>query len=120
MAAVTKGTAYPSVPVGEMRVIRGTVTQDVAAGDLLVRGANGWSIGDATVPANKRGFAAMNYKAGDNHCSIFTHGQMSGWTGLTPGTPLYPGAAGGLDTVAVTGFTGLIHAISTDAVEFTL
>ncbi len=45
---------------------------------------------------------------------------MSGWTGLTPGTPLYPDAAGGLNTVAVTGFTGLIHAISTDAVEFTL
>jgi hypothetical protein len=120
MAIATRVKARPSFPVGEGRVVRGTVTEDVTAGELLIRGANGWSRSTAADPANKRGFAAQDYKAGDAHCSILLQGQMEGWTGLTPGAPLYPAAGGALETVAVAGFTGLIHAISATAVEFVL
>ena len=121
MAAVTKGAKIRvSVPVGYERGMRGTVTEDVEEGDLLVLGASGWSRSTAANPANKRGFAAQSYAAGRADCSILTHGNLAGYTGLTPGAPLFPAAAGGLETVAVAGFTGLIHAISATEIEFTL
>lgn len=122
MAAATRGPKiHPCIPVGYERVsmIR-TVTEAVVAGDLLILGANGWSKSTAASPGDKRGFAAMDYAAGRRDCSIHTHGEMDGFTGLTPGAPLYPAAAGGLETVAVAGFTGLIHAVSATAIEFTL
>jgi hypothetical protein len=97
-----------------------TVTEAVQAGDLLILGASGWSRSPNTTPAAKHGFAAQNYAAGQTNCSILFHGEMDGWTGLTPGAPLYPGVTGGLDDAAVTGFTGLIHALSATRIGFTL
>lgn len=121
MAAVTRVKARPVTPVG-YEFVSGVnvVTEDVTAGDLLVLGANGWSKSTASNPANKRGFAAQDYKAGDRFCSILTTGEMDGWSGMTPGVPLYPDAAGGLETTAVSGFTGLIHAVSATRIAFTL
>jgi len=122
MAAVTRSsTVYPCMPPGyEVVSTAATVTENVAAGDLLMLGAAGWSRSPATTPAAKRGFAAQSYVAGQSNCSILFHGEMDGWTGLTPGAPLYPGATGGLDDAAVAGFTGLIHALSATRIGFTL
>lgn len=121
MAVVVKGPRIrPTMPVGYERGQRGTVTQDVTQGDLLVLGAAGWSLSTAADPANKRGFAAQDYVSGRADCSILTHGNLDGYTGLIAGVPLYPAAAGALETVAVVGFTGLMHAISATEIEFTL
>ena len=122
MAAVARSSAcFPCMPPGYEVVSAAAVAGEaLTAGDLVVLTATGWFKSTATNPANKRGFAAQNYKAGQTNCSILFHGEMDGWTGLTPGVPLYPGAAGGLDDVAVTGFTGLIHALSATRVGFTL
>jgi len=124
MAAVTKGTKVrPCMPVGYERVshIR-TVTEDVEAGDLLILGANGWSLSDGTDPDGKYGFAAQDYAAGRKDCSVLGDGEMDGFTGLTAGTPLFPSTTveGGLDTTAVVGFTGRIHAVSATMIEFSL
>lgn len=121
MAVVTRVKARPTVPVGYERVSAvKTVKVDVVAGDLLVLEADGWAISTAANPTHKRGFAAQDYKAGRNDCSIFTHGEMDGWSGMTPGVPLFPAAAGALESTPVAGFTGQIHAISATAIEFTL
>jgi len=97
------------------------VTEAVLAGDLLMLGPNGWAKSAATTPAAKRGFAAMDYAAGRADCSVVTSGELSGFTGLVTGDPLFPSAvAGGLETVAVVGFTGLIHAVSATMIAFTL
>lgn len=123
MAAITRGTdARPSMPVGYERVSAvKTVAEAVVKGDLLVLGVNGWSKSTAAAPTAKRGFAAQTYAAGRRDCSILTHGEMAQYgTGMTAGVALYPGAAGGLDDVAVIGWVGLIHAINATDVEFTL
>ena len=123
MAVVAKGTKVrPCVPVGyevvsDVRV----VTENVTAGDLLILGPNGWSRSTNATPANKRGFAAQDYAAGRADCSIFTSGELDGFTGLVPGDPLYPSAtAGAIDTTALAGFVGLIHAVSATRIAFTL
>ena len=121
MAVVTRVKARPCMAVGYEVVsnVR-VVTEAVTAGDLLVLGAAGWSKSTAANPANKRGFAAQDYYAGQRDCSIITTGEMDGWSGMTRGVPLYPAAAGALETVAVAGFTGLIHADSASRISFTL
>jgi len=109
------------MPVGyEVVMEASVVTEAVVAGDLLMLGPTGWSRSPATTPAAKRGFAAQDYRAGQKDCSIIIQGEMDGWSGLTPGAPLYPGATGGLDDAAVAGFVGLIHAVSATRIQFTL
>ncbi len=124
MAAITRTAALtrPQMPVGYERVSAiKTVTEAVAQGDCLVLGPNGWSKGTAATPAAKRGFAAQAYAAGRRDCSILTHGELAHYgTGMTPGAPLYPDAAAGLNDVAVVGFVGMIHAINATDIEFTL
>lgn len=122
MALVTKGALIrPSFAVGYEVFSQVTVvTEDVEAGDLLILTADGWSISTAANPTHKRGFAVQDYLAGRADCSIATTGELEGFTGLTPGVPLYPAAAGDLETTAVVGFTGLLHAVSETAIAFTL
>lgn len=120
MAVATRVKARPCMPVGYEVVMRGTVSVAVVAGDLLVLSATGWALSTAANPTFKRGFAAQDYAAGRADCSIITTGEMDGWSGMTPGVPLFPAAAGALEDVAVVGFTGLLHAVSATRIAFTL
>ena len=104
MAAVTRVKARPCTPVGyEVVEKAATLTEDVTAGDLLTLGASGWSkAGTSTVSAH--GIALQDGYAGQKDASVGIQGEMDGFSGMTPGTPLYPSGttAGGLDTVAPT------------------
>lgn len=121
MAAVTRVKARPVTPVGyEVVSDVKIVTAAVTAGDMVILTANGWAPSTAANPTYKRGFAAQDYYAGQRDCSILTTGEMDGWSGMTPGVPLYPDAAAGLETVAVVGFVGLVHAVSATRIAFTL
>jgi hypothetical protein len=121
MATITRVKCRPSMPVGYERVHSvKVVTEAVVAGDLLILGVNGWSLSPVTTPDAQHGFAAQDYYAGQTDCSILIDGEMDGWSGMTPGAALYPGAAGILVDVALTGFTGLIHAATATAISFSL
>lgn len=121
MATITRVKARPTMPVG-YEVVHPVkiVTEAVVAGDLLILGANGWSLSPVTTPGAKHGFAAQDYYAGQKNCSILTEGEMDGWSGMTAGTPLFPGATGTLVDVALAGFVGMIHASSATAITFSL
>jgi hypothetical protein len=101
MAAVVRVKCRPVSPVGyEVNDVGVAVTAWVA-GDLLTNGAGGWSKAAAgTLLAH--GIALQDAYAGQGGCSIGIQGEMDGFSGLTPGDPLYPSAsvAGGLDTTA--------------------
>lgn len=121
MAVVTRVKARPCMPVGyEVVSPAATVSVACVAGDLMEKVSGVWQLSTAANPTRKRGFAAQNYYAGQKDCSIIHHGEMDGWSGLIDGDPLYPAAAGALETVAVVGFVGLIHAVSTTRIQFTL
>lgn len=99
MAAVTRVKARPCAPAGYEVNDKGLAAEAWVAGDLLTNGADGWSKADAgTIFAH--GIALQDAYAGQGNCSIGIQGEMDGFSGLTPGAPLYPSAAvaGGLDT----------------------
>jgi hypothetical protein len=101
VAAVTRVKARPCTPVGYEVVDVGTVTEAVVAGDLLKNTVNGWTkLAAEAVEAD--GIALQDYYAGQGGCSIGIHGEIDGFSGMTPGTPLYPSGAvaGGIDTTA--------------------
>lgn len=106
MAAVTRVKGRPCTPVGYEVVDKGKVTEAVTAGDLLVNGAAGWSKAAAGA-INAHGIALQDYYANQEGCSIGIQGEMDGFSGLTPGAPLYPSGAvaGGLDTTAPVYYT---------------
>lgn len=100
-AAVSRGTVRVCTPVGYEVVDKGTATESMVAGDLVKNGASGW--GKCPAGATEAdGIALKNYYAGQQGCDFGIHGEMDGFSGLTPGTPLYPSGAtaGGLDTTA--------------------
>lgn len=101
MAAVTRVKARPVSPPGYEVNDKGTLTEAVTAGDLLKNGASGWSKAAAGA-TEADGIALMDGYAGQAGFSIGIHGEMDGWSGMTPGTALYPSGsvAGGLDTTA--------------------
>lgn len=106
MAAVTRVKSHPCTPVGYEYVTEGAVlTEAVFAGDLLIQGASGWSklLGNSVANLTaRRGMAMQDGYAGQRDASIAIHGEADGFSGMTPGAPLYPSAsvAGGIDTVA--------------------
>jgi hypothetical protein len=101
MAAVTRVKARPVTPAGYEVVDKGIAVEAWVAGDLLVNGASGWSKAP-TGTLLAHGIALQDAYAGQGGCSIGLHGEMDGFSGLTPGDPLYPSGAvaGGLDTTA--------------------
>lgn len=106
MSAVTRVKAHPVTPVGYEVVDKGLLTGDVVAGDLLTLGAGGWSKA-ATSVKNAHGIALMDGYAGQGGFSVGIQGEMDGFSGMTPGTPLYPSGstAGGIDTTAPVFYT---------------
>lgn len=103
MAAVTRVTARPVTPVGYEFYDSGTLTEDVTAGDLLINGASGWSKA-TTSTVNAHGIALQDGYSGQANFPIGVQGEVDGFSGMTPGTALYPSGstAGGLDTTAPT------------------
>jgi hypothetical protein len=83
-----------------------TAAEDLEAGELCYLDADGWhlAIDDQAIAGTKLGFAAQDYDEGRKDCSILFQGEIDGFSGLTPGVPLFPSAstAGGLDTTVPT------------------
>lgn len=101
MAAVTRVKARPCSPAGYEVNDKGTLTEAVVAGDLLVNGASGWSKAP-TGTTLAHGIALKDGYAGQAGFDIGIQGEMDGFSGMTPGAALYPSGAtaGGLDTTA--------------------
>jgi hypothetical protein len=107
MPAVTRVKARPCTPVGYEVVDKVELTEDVEAGDLLkYTGAENDGQSKASKAAagatEADGIALQNGYAGQRGFSMGIQGEMDGFSGMTPGTALYPSAAvaGGLNTAA--------------------
>lgn len=101
MAAITRVKARPCTPVGYEVVDKGNLTENVTAGDLLKNGANGWSrLAAGATEAD--GIALQDGFAGQRGFDVGIQGEMDGFSGMVPGTPIYPSpaVAGGLDDEA--------------------
>lgn len=119
MAAVTRVKGRPVTPVGYEVVDPGLAAEDFVAGDLAKNTASGW----VKLPAGATepdGIALQDYYAGQGGCSFGIQGEMDGFSGLTPGTPLYPSAsvAGGLDTTVVSGATIRVKACKATRIRY--
>ncbi|HVL41282.1 MAG TPA: hypothetical protein VM348_03930 [Brevundimonas sp.] len=108
MAAVTRVKARPVSPPGYEVNDKGKAAVAITAGDLLIitdaTPGNGyekvWDLAPTTTD-NAHGIALMDAKAG-LIVSVGIQGEMDGFSGMTPGDPLYPSGdvAGGIDTTA--------------------
>ena len=119
MAAVVRVKARPCTVVGYEVVDKGTLTQAVVAGDLLVNGASGW----AKAPTNAteaHGIALQDGYAGQSGFSIGIQGEMDGFSGMTPGAPLFPSdaVAGGIDTTPPSGAVARMRAASATRIRY--
>jgi hypothetical protein len=110
MAVMTRVKARPVPPVGYEVNDKGQAKVSIVAGDLLIMTADAPSNGyervwdkAATGTAEAHGIALMDAVAGQI-VSVGIHGEMDGWTGLVPGTALYPSGttAAALDDTART------------------
>jgi hypothetical protein len=120
MAAVTRSKARPCTPVGYEVVDKGTLTEDVTAGDLLTLGASGWAKAATSGITEAMGIALQNGYSGQAGFSVGIQGEMDGFSGMTPGAALYPstGTAGGLDTTAIAGATVRIRAVTASRIRY--
>jgi hypothetical protein len=132
MAAVTVVKARPVTPVGyEVNDGPGfSATEDLVAGNLLVLGASGWSK-TPTNTVEPHGICLKDCPSGFTP-DVGIQGEMDGFSGLTPGAPLYPSGstAGGIDTTATTFYNAAttpavavpasarIRAVSTTRIRF--
>ncbi len=107
MAAVNRVKARPCTPVGYEVVDKVQLDGDVVAGDLLTYTGDvseGQSVMEkapaGTVEAH--GIALQDGYEGQRGFSVGIQGEMDGFSGLTPGDPLFPSdaVAGGLDDSA--------------------
>lgn len=113
MAAVTKVRPKFVSPNGYEVVDKGTLTEAVTAGDLLVYGVAGISKA-APGAVEAHGIATQDGYAGQGGFDVLIQGEMDGFSGLTPGAPLYPSAtvAGGLDTTAPASAVARVRAVT--------
>ena len=124
MAAVTIVKARATSPAGYEVNDTAILAADMSAGTQVVY--NGSVSGGLAVVA-KAGTSATEAhailledgKAGDA-VSIGIQGEMDGFSGLTPGTALYPSGstAGGIDTTAPSGATIRMRAVTASRVRF--
>lgn len=98
MAAVTKVRPLHVAPTGYEVVDRGLTTEAIAVADQVVVGASG--ISKCAAGAIECHGIALKPAAQGMLVEYGVHGEMDGFSGLTPGAPLYPSAsvAGGIDT----------------------
>src|SRR5690349_15060236 len=90
---ITVSEARPCTPVGYEVVDKTTAACPllvaVAVGDLLAQGSTGWTK-TATNATDADGIALKVGVAGQIGFDIGIHGEMDGFSGLTPGAALYP------------------------------
>jgi hypothetical protein len=111
MAAVTVVKARPVSPPGYEVNDKGQAAVDLTAGTLvnITTATPGlgyekvWDKAAANAATNAHGIVLQDCKAGAT-AEIGIQGEMDGFSGLTPGSELYPSAtvAGGIDTTANT------------------
>lgn len=112
MAAITVGTLHPCSPPGYEVNDRAQAATAITKGQLLTIAAtapgNGYDyvVGIAATTALYADGIALKDAVAGGTVSVGVQGEMDGFTGMTPGTPLYPSGAtaGGLDTTAPTEF----------------
>jgi hypothetical protein len=126
MAAVTKGTVKYVTPAGMGFTDRGQAATDMLVGDLLIIATTTPNTGFEKVyqkapvsTVDPAGIVIQDCKAGEP-VNVGVIGELEGYTGLTPGAPLYssPSVVGGIDTVLVTGAIGRVRAVSTTRIRF--
>lgn len=122
MAAVTLVKAEYETPVGYEVNDSGKYSEDVTAGTQLV--INGESAGRKTwgkcptTETEAHGIAIKDGKSG-GVAEVMVVGEMGGFSGLTPGAPLYPSAsvAGGTDTTKPTNAVARIRATGANRIR---
>jgi len=126
MAQLTRGTgnSKPKLcsPPGYEVIDKGTATEVIAAGELCVIGASGWSK-TAAGATDADGVALKDYIAGQEGCDFLIQGEIDGYGmsgGITPGIDIYPSAsvAGGMQSDAVAATTLRIKATTPTRLRF--
>lgn len=128
MAAVAKTSRIRSATrVGYEVNDKGQAKTAIAAGDLVVITADAPARGYETVYdrapitgiTEAHGIALKPAVAGGT-VEVGIKGEMDGFTGLVPGTPLYPSTAtvGGIDTTAIAGAPVRARAVTPTLVRY--
>lgn len=128
MAAVAKTPRIRSATrVGYEVSDKGQAKTAIAIGDLLVITPDAPVRGYETVYdkapitgiTEVHGIALKPAVAGGT-VEVAIQGEMDGFTGLVPGTPLYPSTAtaGGIDTTAIAGAPVRMRAVTTTLIRF--
>lgn len=124
MAAITVVKARPCSPAGYEVVDKTTAALpllvDVVAGDELTLGSTGWGLAPITGITEADGIALQPGYAGQVGFDVGIHGEMDGFSGLTPGAPLYPSVAtaGKLNTTAIAGATVRVKAVRPTRIRY--
>lgn len=114
MAAITVVDCHPVTPVGYEVVDKCELLVDVVAGDLLTFTGSMSAVSTkqpimtkapTTGITEAHGIALMDGYAGQRGFSVGIQGEMDGFSGMTPGAPMYPSVttAGKHDTTIITG-----------------
>ena len=102
MPAVTRVKTRPATPAVYEYNDKGTATEAIAVGELIVLGASGVSKAPAGTP-DAHGICLIPSQRAGDLVEYGLQGEMDGFAlpgGVNPGAPLYPSAtvAGGVDT----------------------
>lgn len=105
MAAITKIAPLHVSPPGYEVIDKARATETIAKADQIIISGNTGSeqrISKCTAGAIECHGIALKACASEMECDYGVQGEMDGFSGLTPGAPLYPSAsvAGGIDTTA--------------------
>jgi hypothetical protein len=126
MAAVSIGTLKPVTVTAYEVNDKGQAAVDLVRGTLVVQTAatpgSGFEVvwdKAATTVTDPAGIVLMDCKAGGT-VAVGIHGEMDGYTGLTPGSFVYPSGsvAGGIDTTKPSGAIERMRAASTTRIRF--
>ncbi len=125
MAPAARTKSRPTTVVGYEVNDKGRAAEAWTAGDLLV--ITGATANDAPIwskaaagATEAHGIALQDEYAGRDGVSVGIHGEMSGFSGLTPGQALYPSAtvAGGLDTTQPAGAVTRVRARTATSLRY--
>lgn len=118
MAAVTKVAPLSVAPTGYEVNDKGMTTEAIARADQIIIGASG--ISKCTAGSIECHGIALKAAAVGMLVEYGVHGEMDGFSGLTPGAPLYPSAtvAGGLDTTATATPIVRVRAVTATRIRF--
>lgn len=94
--------------------------EDVITGDLLVIDVDGKLKKAPAGTTEAHGIALKDGYAGQEGFDYGLHGEMDGFSGMTPGAPLFPSAAvaGGLDTTQPAGAVARVRAIRASRIRY--